>query len=217
MTHRNDPLAHAQHTAHEWLKVIAERLGTEDRNYTYRVLRAWLHLVRDRLTVDSAVHLAAQLPEFLRGVYFEGWVPSKVPIRYDTTGFTTLFAYEGGISPAEVPSTAGAISAGLDRLFSPGQLDHVFAQMPTGLRGELVSEPPTPAAAPRTSTEQPRTYTENLRLNAMEDRLQALTDAVTALAQGLEELPTEAPPRSRAAQAAQEAHRILMVAGTPKR
>ena len=95
MTHHNDPLAHAQHTAHEWLKVVGERLGTEDRTYTYRVLRAWLHLVRDRLTVDSAVHLAAQLPEFLRGVYFEGWVPSRVPIRYDTTGFTTLFAYEG--------------------------------------------------------------------------------------------------------------------------
>ncbi|ELB91089.1 MULTISPECIES: DUF2267 domain-containing protein [unclassified Rhodococcus (in: high G+C Gram-positive bacteria)] len=210
MTHQNDPLAHAQHTAHEWLKVVAERLGTEDRNYTYRVLRAWLHLVRDRLTVDSAVHLAAQLPELLRGVYFEGWVPSKVPIRYDTTGFTTLFAYEGGISPADVPATAGAISAGLGALFSPGQLDHVFAQMPTGLRGELVNGTPTPAAAPRSSA-------EHLRLNALEDRLQALTDAVSALAHGLEELPTEEPAGSRAARAAQEAHRILMVAGTAKR
>ncbi|MFC7446507.1 DUF2267 domain-containing protein [Rhodococcus daqingensis] len=207
MTHQNDPLARAQQTAHEWLKVVAERLGTEDRTYTHRVLRAWLHLVRDRLTVDGAVHLAAQLPEFLRGIYFEGWVPSRVPIRYDTAEFTTLFAHEGGISPADVPATAGAISAGLGVLFSPGQLDHVFAQMPTGLRSELAGGGPTPVAAPRDSAEQ-------LRLNALEDRVHALTDAVSALAHGFEELPTEEPSGSRAARAAQEAHRILMVAGT---
>jgi uncharacterized protein (DUF2267 family) len=148
MTHHNDPLAHAEQTARLWLKVVAEQLGTEDRIYTHRVLRAWLHLVRDRLNVDSAVHLAAQLPEFLRGVYFEGWVPSKAPIRYDTAAFTALFAYEGGISPADVPATTGAITAGLDRLFSPGQLDHAFAQMPAGLRSELVGISPSMAPVP---------------------------------------------------------------------
>lgn len=75
------------------------------------MLRAWLHVVRDRLTVDSAAHLGAQLPELLRGTSYGGWVPSRVPIRYD--------------------------SAALREKFSHGQLDHVFTLLPAKLRVEL--------------------------------------------------------------------------------
>ncbi|GLY66968.1 DUF2267 domain-containing protein [Amycolatopsis taiwanensis] len=203
MAPQHDPLAHAQHTAHEWLNVIAARLGTDDRDFAYRALRAWLHLVRDRLSVDSAAHLAAQLPEFLRGVYFEGWAPSRVPIRYDSNQFTSLFAREAGIGPADVPDTAAAVSGALRERFSPGQLDHVFAVLPAGLRGQLEGEVPVAAPAPRAPAEQ-------LRLTALEDTVQALTEAVSALARGLEEPPGEEPGGGRAAKAAQEAHRILM-------
>jgi uncharacterized protein (DUF2267 family) len=208
MTHHNDPLARAKHTANEWLSTVASWLGTEDRDYAYRVLRAWLHLIRDRLTVDSAAHLAAQLPEFLRGIYFEGWVPSRVPIRYDVTGFTNLFATEAGISPADVSRTAAAVSAALSERFSPGQLDHILAVMPTGLRGELAGEVVPEPPEPRRPTD------EHLRLNALEESVLALTEAVSALARGLEELPVEEPSGSRVAKAAQEAHRILMAQGS---
>jgi len=51
---------------HVWLNELAAELGREDHQYAYRVLRAVLHAVRDRLTVDEAAQLAAQLPE-LRG------------------------------------------------------------------------------------------------------------------------------------------------------
>ena len=37
--------------------------------YAYRVLRAVLHALRDRVTVDVAAKFAAQLPTLLRGVY----------------------------------------------------------------------------------------------------------------------------------------------------
>lgn len=203
MAPQHDPLAHAQHTAHEWLNVIAARLGTDDRGFAYRALRAWLHLVRDRLSVDSAAHLAAQLPEFLRGVYFEGWAPSRVPIRYDSNQFTSLFAREAGIGPADVPDAAGAVSTALRERFSPGQLDHVFAVLPAGLRGQLEGE--VPAAPPA-----PRIPADHLRLAELEDTVQALTEAVSALARGLEQLPVEEPGGGRAAKAAQDAHRILM-------
>src|SRR4249919_1925184 len=62
-----------------WLKELAEDLGTDDRKFAYRVLRAYLHAVRDRLMVDEAAQLAAQLPELVRGIYYEGWVPSRTP------------------------------------------------------------------------------------------------------------------------------------------
>ncbi|MFD1049696.1 DUF2267 domain-containing protein, partial [Kibdelosporangium lantanae] len=73
--------AHAEQTAYEWLRVIADQLGTDDVHEAYQVLRPWLHLLRDRLSVPGAAHLAAQLPELLRGVFYDGWRPSEVPVR----------------------------------------------------------------------------------------------------------------------------------------
>ncbi|MGW4490328.1 DUF2267 domain-containing protein [Amycolatopsis sp. NPDC004368] len=137
MTTQSDPLAPAYQTARRWLTAIAEQLGTEDHDYVYRVLRTWLHLVRDRLTVQSAAHFAAQLPELLRGVYFDGWKPSRVPVRYGAGTFTVLFAEGATISPNDVPAAASAVSAALDSLCSPGQLEHVFTLLPATLRGEL--------------------------------------------------------------------------------
>ncbi len=67
--------------AHIWLNDLAEELGTSDQQYAYRVLRAVLHALRDRLAVDEAAQLAAQLPIFIRGVFYDGWDPSRTPER----------------------------------------------------------------------------------------------------------------------------------------
>lgn len=64
-----------------WLKLLMERLGTDDREYAYTVLKATLHALRDRIGPENAVHLAAQLPMLIRGLYFEGWRLSVTPTR----------------------------------------------------------------------------------------------------------------------------------------
>ncbi len=56
-----------------WLKGIMEGLHTDDRHLAYLALRATLHALRDRLGPENAVHLAAQLPMLVRGLYYEGW------------------------------------------------------------------------------------------------------------------------------------------------
>jgi uncharacterized protein (DUF2267 family) len=56
-----------------WLKAVMEGLHTDDRHLAYVALRATLHALRDRLGPENAVHLAAQLPMLLRGLYYEGW------------------------------------------------------------------------------------------------------------------------------------------------
>ena len=56
-----------------WLKALMDRLRTGDRHLAYVALRATLHALRDRLGPENAVHLAAQLPMLLRGLYYEGW------------------------------------------------------------------------------------------------------------------------------------------------
>jgi uncharacterized protein (DUF2267 family) len=57
-----------------WLNDLMFELDWEDRpQKAYLALRTVLHALRDRLTVEEAVQLGAQLPMLVRGFYFEGW------------------------------------------------------------------------------------------------------------------------------------------------
>jgi Uncharacterized conserved protein (DUF2267) len=56
-------------TTNAWLNEIIEIIGP-DRHRAYRVLAAVLHSLRDRLTVNEAAQLGAQLPILLRGIYY---------------------------------------------------------------------------------------------------------------------------------------------------
>ena len=66
---------------HMWLRDLMEELGWDDRHKAYHALRSVLHALRDRLTVDEAVHLGAQLPMLVRGFYYDGWKPGGKPVR----------------------------------------------------------------------------------------------------------------------------------------
>lgn len=67
------------HETNLWLKEVMELLGTEDREDAYAAVKATLHALRDRIGPENAVHLGAQLPILLRGVFYEGWHPAKTP------------------------------------------------------------------------------------------------------------------------------------------
>jgi uncharacterized protein (DUF2267 family) len=63
------------------LKEIEQAYGwpQERRNQSYAALRAVLHALRDRLTVEEGAQFAAQLPMLIRGLYYGGWDPRRVP------------------------------------------------------------------------------------------------------------------------------------------
>lgn len=65
----------------EWLADVQEELGWDDRHRAYLLLRSTLHALRDRLTVEEAVQLAAQLPMLIRGFYFDGWTLREENLR----------------------------------------------------------------------------------------------------------------------------------------
>ena len=74
-------IAHAIQNTQEWLKELSDNGELADSQESLAVLRAVLHRLRDRLTMEEAVDLGAQLPTMIRGIYYEGWQPSRTPTK----------------------------------------------------------------------------------------------------------------------------------------
>ncbi|KGE01582.1 DUF2267 domain-containing protein [Rhizobium sp. YS-1r] len=66
-------LDHTIQQTNIWLKRLVDDHHFADRQQAYNALRAVLQALRGRLTEEQAVHLSAQLPILVRGIYFEGW------------------------------------------------------------------------------------------------------------------------------------------------
>jgi uncharacterized protein (DUF2267 family) len=119
-----------------WLAELAEELGWPDSQPAYVVLRATLHALRDRLTVDEAAQLAAQLPLVVRGIYFEGWDPSATP-RPVRDLATFLEPIERALRWEPDPGAeraASAVFALLVRHLTRGEIDDVIGALPGPIR-----------------------------------------------------------------------------------
>ncbi|WP_167462747.1 DUF2267 domain-containing protein [Nocardia brasiliensis] len=200
MSHKRDPFGAAVHSANVWLRHVADGMATDDRLFAYRATRAWLHTVRDRLEVHAVAHLSAQLPELLRGVYFEGWVPDRTPRSRDVHDMLADFACAAGVTDDEAIGLMWIVTDAFRDLCSPGLLDHLFSRLPAPLHRILLGTSPGP------KDEQ----TVEDRLTDLSERLQTLTEAVAVLTRGLEYRPDIEPDSARIEVAAQEAHRLLL-------
>lgn len=120
----------------QWLKALEQRLGSNDRHYAYQVLRGYLHVLRDRLPVNEAADLAAQLPHLLRGVFYEGWDPSKTPQTYrDRQSFLSRLADAAQLAgPTEASVAAEAATDVLRERISAGEIKDVLHVLPSAIR-----------------------------------------------------------------------------------
>jgi len=119
---------------HEWIARIAESMHMENRD-AHKSLRAVLLSLRDRLPVDLAVHFGAQLPMLIRGLYYEGWEPSKVPVKMSRQEFLDAVREKivAGrvIDPVETTQTVLAVIGGY---IGAGEMQKVKQSFPQDMQ-----------------------------------------------------------------------------------
>jgi uncharacterized protein (DUF2267 family) len=122
--------------AHVWINDMAGELGTEDEDRAYSVMRAYLHALRDRLTVEESAQLAAQFPELIRGIYYEGWDPTSTPVRYrKLPEFIERMADETPFNDTKDATKAMTAAASvLRRHVTEGEIDDIRSTLPKDLQ-----------------------------------------------------------------------------------
>jgi uncharacterized protein (DUF2267 family) len=93
-----------------------------------------LHALRDRLSVNEAVDLGAQLPMLVRGLYYEGWDPVRVPLKMDRGEFLARVRDE---FPSEVKGgtehLVTTVLRALRRYVTDGEWEDISSNLPKEL------------------------------------------------------------------------------------
>jgi uncharacterized protein (DUF2267 family) len=119
-----------------WLNDLMQELDWENQPHkAYFALRTVLHALRDRLTVEEAIQLGAQLPMLVRGFYYEGWTLKKKPHKERhkeqfLDHVREAFRDDVTVNPQQV---VRAVFRVLQRHTSPGEIDDVKHVMPKPL------------------------------------------------------------------------------------
>jgi uncharacterized protein (DUF2267 family) len=124
-------------TTNIWLRELMDELGWPERQRAYHALRAVLHTIRDRLTIEEVADLGAQLPMLVRGIYYEGWRPPREPLRHGRrreeflTPIADAFADHPEVAPEGV---LWAVFKVLERHITPGEIKDIKQLLPETVR-----------------------------------------------------------------------------------
>jgi uncharacterized protein (DUF2267 family) len=122
-------------TTHIWLDEVMETVGP-DRNVAWHVLGAVLRTLRDRLPLELAAHLGAQLPLLVRGTYYDQFRPGHAPelFRTEDEFLDRVAGQLGGNWPVDVRQAARSVLAVLSHHVTPEQIDKVKRSLPDSVR-----------------------------------------------------------------------------------
>lgn len=124
-------------SAKQWLHDVREKLELppEETGRALHALRAGLHAIRDRLPASEVVDLGAQLPVFVRGIYFEGWRLANDPTRIRNKE-EMLARVERELAPDKRFSGIAVLKAVIDVLtkhVSAGEITDVVSTLPRSI------------------------------------------------------------------------------------
>jgi uncharacterized protein (DUF2267 family) len=126
---------HTIEITHVWLQDLMDRLGWTDRRRAYIALRAVLHALRDRLGVNEAAHLSAQLPMLVRGFYYEGYHPAGKPVASrHKSEFLAHIADQCSDEALNDGRVTRAVLQVLSKHMTAGEVTKVKAALPPDIR-----------------------------------------------------------------------------------
>ncbi|MCF8706900.1 DUF2267 domain-containing protein [Rhizorhapis sp. SPR117] len=134
---------HAVQQGHLWLGDLEAELGDVDQEHTYALLRAVLHVLRDRLPPAEAVQFGGQLPNLIRGIYYEGWHFQSHPTRLHSM-IEFVEAVMAAIAPTKLRHPRRAVEAALTvigRHVSRGEIKDVQSCLPEDIRANWSPAP----------------------------------------------------------------------------
>lgn len=100
-----------------------------------RTSPAVLHTLRDRLTLEEARQVAAQLPQTIRAAWNAGDVLERRPTRMRRPAFYARVRAAAGLSTTrEARALTVAVFAALKAQVSPGEAKDVHAHLPKDLK-----------------------------------------------------------------------------------
>ena len=132
-------------TTHVWLNEICNDLGP-DKQVAWKLLSTVLHKLRDRLTLNLAAHLGAQLPLLVRGVYYDQFEPGKMPSEFRSREefIAEVAEWLSDTRPVDPEEAIRSVFRVLSRHISEGQINKVRDALPKSVRQMWVSaEDPT--------------------------------------------------------------------------
>ncbi len=131
-----ESIEHTVQLTHTWINDLDARLGWDDRHRSYHLLRTMLQAIRDWLKVEEAAKFGAQLPELLRGVYYEQWQPAKTPVkRRSKVDLVTRVDRAFQTNPLVfTPEAISTVFQFLSDKITPGEIEHVHHALPGDIR-----------------------------------------------------------------------------------
>jgi uncharacterized protein (DUF2267 family) len=127
-------------TTNIWLDDIMAETGP-DRHAAWHALGAVLQALRDRLPLELATHLGAQLPLLVRGLYYDRWHVSSAPERVRSLDEFLNRVAEGlsGTRPMNPLDITRAVFRTLARHIDQGQARKVSGALPEPIRALWVA------------------------------------------------------------------------------
>ncbi|NOJ40601.1 DUF2267 domain-containing protein [Bradyrhizobium australiense] len=114
-----------------WLDEVMTTLP-RDRKLAWHVLGSVLRTIRDRVPVNLAAHLGAQLPLLIRGTYYDQWRPSEIPKAWRSADeFLSIVSAElSSLKPVDAKDAAHAVFRVLNHHIDPNQVEKVRHALP---------------------------------------------------------------------------------------
>src|SRR5262245_66550308 len=96
-----------------------------------------MHALLNSITLEKTEQFEAQLPTFVRGVYYEGWDPTHTPLRRrDAESFLAQIraAFRRTQPAVDAGTVARAVFRVIEERVSHGEIEHIKSLLPARIR-----------------------------------------------------------------------------------